>query len=500
MAGAMIESQAENQSYSDRIDITVEVHFSDILDFIDEDNDKKQAVMSAFKTLLRPEEKEQNIDETRAFQHAVFYLTNIVLLTNACDQESSKFHFQHAKDNYATGVKMMLASLREEYHAYNSDDICKIVNSLLETILEINRKHYKRMVALKLTCKYKNSYAVKALMEAIELGIGGQPMDPLNSLRKSPITLNDIRGYEEDYLKSALSSGLSSKAPINAIDFLVSKQNMDPVDPFEKRCLLLAAQKSNAKAFSLLSSVLFIRAIQMADATISTKFLNSHRKECSNCVEILCAHPVKRKFYIRLVAFDLERPQGSCISFCDWLEGVYMANDLLCLGIRDQLLNFEKIVSSKDRRGWTALHLAMFKCQDQPGMREIKTVEILLESGRFKVNALSDDEETALHFACRCTSSNKPIRLKLQEMTRQILELRVNINQRNSSGQTAFMIACKHGNTVAVRELIKWIFDNGYTLDIEAKDYDGQTALMLAKQSNNEEVVEIMKEKLFLYF
>ena len=70
----------------------------------------------------------------------------------------------------------------------------------------------------------------------------------------------------------------------------------------------------------------------------------------------------------------------------------------------------------------------------------------------------------------------------------------INLKALESNGRTAFHLACFDDRKIIVEMMI----ENAETLEIDltAKDKDGKTGFQLAEEHGNEDIVNIIKEKL----
>lgn len=125
------------------------------------------------------------------------------------------------------------------------------------------------------------------------------------------------------------------------------------------------------------------------------------------------------------------------------------------------------------------------------------TAKILLSSGRYNVNALNFDASTPLHLAiasCDCTKKeNKNERRLYRDATDKLLKLllenKAGTGLRNSKGTTPLINAAENGCTHIVRILLS----SGFSIDIDAKDVSGQTALIKAAEGLNSGSLEIIR-------
>lgn len=226
--------------------------------------------------------------------------------------------------------------------------------------------------------------------------------------------------------------------------------DIEAVDTSDETALTKCAIRRNSISFNDISSALFLQAVKNAGYFTRVKnFLNSSRCEHSGYAEALCVRPIINRFHLDIVAFDRERPRGSCITFSDWLKALHIVDSSEYLGLFDLLFRFEASVwgmTSAD--GWTTLHRALFLYQYQPVDDHLDGVESLLATGRFDANAITEEHETVLHFACRTPHSG--------EIVLELLKSGVNVSQVNMTGQTALMIACQNECTDGIRELLDW--------------------------------------------
>lgn len=262
---------------------------------------------------------------------------------------------------------------------------------------------------------------------------------------------------------------------------------------------VIKAAINERKIVYLPQSEILVRAVINKDAKLLQGILNSE-KEWAQSFQTFCVQSITKRFRLNLAENNELRPFGSLVKFSDWLLAIYLADFLRSREIFDQLYKFQKIVCGATRTGWTVLHFAMFQCKRRFQIDRIRTVEILLESGKTDVNASTNRLETVLHFAsrCRCLKSDGNIYWKFVRVIRTLLLNKVDLNQRNLSGQTALMIACESGCSAAVHALLEWKDAKGNRLDINATNIAGQTALSIAEQSGNIEIVKMFKKSSFL--
>src|SRR6218665_192382 len=125
-----------------------------------------------------------------------------------------------------------------------------------------------------------------------------------------------------------------------------------------------------------------------------------------------------------------------------------------------------------------------------------RIVEILLESGRFNVNALTNSSSTALHLAvknCRCWLFNSD---RYVAMVNAIIELllknNADINAKNSDGRTPLMRASQYGCSHIVQLLLDWRDEHDAGVDINARDKWGETALFKAATFARVDIIELL--------
>src|SRR6218665_1363399 len=133
-----------------------------------------------------------------------------------------------------------------------------------------------------------------------------------------------------------------------------------------------------------------------------------------------------------------------------------------------------------------------------------RIVKVLLESGQFNVNALTDSCQTALHLAiekCRCKRicgeeykeiSGDEYKDLVNAIVRLLLKNNANINAKTSIGETPVMTASEHGCSHIVELLLDWRDELGAGLDLNARDVNGETALIKAAKSADVDVVELL--------
>src|SRR6218665_459819 len=135
--------------------------------------------------------------------------------------------------------------------------------------------------------------------------------------------------------------------------------------------------------------------------------------------------------------------------------------------------------------GYTALHVALNNLGTSS-----KVVGILLNSGKFNVNALSPKSETPLFFAINhkhkhCSSMEASNRRKEEDKNRVLLLLKhkADVKMRNWKGETALMKAAEYDSDHIVQLFIDRANKTG--IDLNARNYLGETALLKAVRARN---------------
>jgi ankyrin repeat protein len=161
-----------------------------------------------------------------------------------------------------------------------------------------------------------------------------------------------------------------------------------------------------------------------------------------------------------------------------------------------------------DKKGNTALSLAVVS-------NNTKLVELLLEQKSIEVNYTNPEGSTAFHLACSKSdvslvrlflekgadvtlankSGSQPLHAACQNSNAAVVELllatkKVDVNTFTKDGLTPLHIACGFRNAAVVNLLLQ------NNADIFSQDRNKQTALMLAKQINNQKIVTILENKI----
>ena len=134
--------------------------------------------------------------------------------------------------------------------------------------------------------------------------------------------------------------------------------------------------------------------------------------------------------------------------------------------------------------GENALHIA---CKN--GHTDI--VKLLLQKGgdslKEAINSQTTDSlDTALHLACKIEDSDKRFETVCHLLT---LGPNINVNMRDSIGDTPLHIACRRGNLEIV---VLFFEDPTDSFDIRARNKNGQTPLHLACENGNIDIVRLL--------
>ena len=139
-------------------------------------------------------------------------------------------------------------------------------------------------------------------------------------------------------------------------------------------------------------------------------------------------------------------------------------------------------INDKDKNGKTALTLSLRECRED-------VIKQLVDNGA-DVNILDNNKMTSLMLASGRDCS---------EFIPLLIDKGVYINSQDKDGNTALMWASKiikdkdsfswRGTEMAVKKLLS--YDN---IDINIKNNNNKTALMLAKEYDNKDVMKILKE------
>ena len=139
-------------------------------------------------------------------------------------------------------------------------------------------------------------------------------------------------------------------------------------------------------------------------------------------------------------------------------------------------------INEQDKHGYTALYYAC-------ALTHIEIVQILFQNNKINVNLQGIYELTPFYVACwnnryECTLT-------------MLQDPRVDINMADNYGWSPLMIACYNGYTKIVQLLISF----GRNINIYKKSTEdwndiksGSTALYLAKQANNTDVVQLLQQ------
>ena len=136
-------------------------------------------------------------------------------------------------------------------------------------------------------------------------------------------------------------------------------------------------------------------------------------------------------------------------------------------------LDQKNVINIPDRNGLTCLFYAI---KVQNGLPILK---LLFQKGLANKSISDKEKNSALHFA---------IIQKNYEAIVVLLENGMNIDAKNTDGRTPLMLAALSGD----EKLTKYLLDNG--ADLSIKDNSGQTAIDLGKKSRNEKCIDLLQQ------
>ena len=144
-------------------------------------------------------------------------------------------------------------------------------------------------------------------------------------------------------------------------------------------------------------------------------------------------------------------------------------------------------VNARDSYGITPLHMA---CQ----AGNLHGVEILLKERNIDINAQDSNGDTPLHAACLHGHGEHIVEQLLKfepaKGTGNKIKLRL---VKNHLGHTPFHLACREGHKVVAKQLLEFVEEPSHL--IKEKDKEGATALHIACQKDQHEIVEFLLEK-----
>ena len=147
------------------------------------------------------------------------------------------------------------------------------------------------------------------------------------------------------------------------------------------------------------------------------------------------------------------------------------------------LINKGANINNKNINGVTALH--QVAGATGTGCVSPELLEILINKGA-DINAIDIDGKTALHYA---SGSGTPDLTTVPD--NYTVEFLVNkgadINVKDNYGRTALHYSAEIGTS---SQLVKFLLSKG--LDINAKDKEGKTPLTIAKEHQNNDIVELL--------
>ena len=145
---------------------------------------------------------------------------------------------------------------------------------------------------------------------------------------------------------------------------------------------------------------------------------------------------------------------------------------VLHLMIQDSVgLNYQNIDGS------TALHIAC-------AYGHTEVVNLLLQSG-FMIHKQNLRNETLLHSACKLTNDNVKTVALLHLQSKQ---LKLDLNQQNISGWTALHYACFAGNL----EIVKYMMNKSEEFLLNGLTKNGENALHLASGNGHVDIVKLI--------
>jgi len=142
-------------------------------------------------------------------------------------------------------------------------------------------------------------------------------------------------------------------------------------------------------------------------------------------------------------------------------------SDILA-GITAQVEEMVSEINTRDSKGCTGLMPMLQNKEHKP-----QTAYEVLHFPRIDVHAQSSEGWTALSILCRDEG-----RRGMLGIVRKLVELGADVAVRHTMGETLVMLAVLSGTTEVLSYLLSRRFDG--MIDLEAKDTNGHTALMLA--------------------
>jgi ankyrin repeat protein len=136
-------------------------------------------------------------------------------------------------------------------------------------------------------------------------------------------------------------------------------------------------------------------------------------------------------------------------------------------------LDQKNLINIPDRNGLTCLFYAI-KVQNG-----VPILKLLFQKNLVNKSQSDKEKNTALHFA---------IIQKNYDAIVVLLENGLDIDARNTDGRTSLMLAALSGD----EKLTEYLLENG--ADIMVKDKSGQTAVDLSKKSRNEKCIALLQQ------
>src|SRR6218665_3947220 len=153
--------------------------------------------------------------------------------------------------------------------------------------------------------------------------------------------------------------------------------------------------------------------------------------------------------------------------------------------------------------GTTSLDMSGFKKKSNKHLNLLskseafrRMVKILLESGRFNVNALTHSCQTALHLAieyCKCKLfRSQDYNNLITAIMELLLKNNANINAKTCLGKTPLMKASESGCSHVVQLLLDWSDALGVGVHFNARDIYGEPALIKAAKHARVDIVNLL--------
>jgi ankyrin repeat protein len=174
--------------------------------------------------------------------------------------------------------------------------------------------------------------------------------------------------------------------------------------------------------------------------------------------------PIPRLAIVMLIAMACSTP-----IFCGEIHDAAKAGDLA--KVKALLKENPKLVLSKDKEGWTPLHVAA-----ENGCKDV--VELLLAS-KADVNAIGKFGLAPLHLAARKGS---------KDVAQLLLANKARVNARNNNRETPLHLAALKGDL----DMVELLLTN--KADVNAKDKEGETPMYWAGMGGHKDVKELLRQ------